>query len=140
MTAEEAQKAVAEADVVWLSGGDTPTQFKYFQEYGLDSIIKQHNGVIIGMSAGSINLAKTCICTLSCEHYRQEIYEGLGCVDISVEPHFVRDPVSEELLELSKEYVIYGLCDNGMIVCQNGACEYVGEVYRLSHGNIEQIC
>lgn len=36
MTAEEAQNAVAEVDVVWLFGGDTPTQFRYFEEYGLE--------------------------------------------------------------------------------------------------------
>lgn len=81
--------------MVWLAGGDTPTQFGYFQKYGLDTIIKKHKGVIIGMSAGSINLAETAICTLSCEHHRQEIYIGLGCVNISVEPHFVRSEVSD---------------------------------------------
>lgn len=91
--------------MVWLSGGDTPTQFGYFQKYGLDTIIKKHKGVIIGMSAGSINLAETAICTLSCEHHRQEIYKGLGCVNISVEPHFVRSEVSDELIELSKKYI-----------------------------------
>lgn len=91
--------------MVWLAGGDTPTQFGYFQKYGLDVIIKKHKGVIIGMSAGSINLAETAICTLSCEHHRQEIYKGLGCVNISVEPHFVRSEVSDELIELSKKYI-----------------------------------
>ena len=30
MSADEAQKAVKEADVVWLSGGNTPIQFQYF--------------------------------------------------------------------------------------------------------------
>jgi peptidase E len=39
MNKEEMQKAVAEADVVWLSGGDTAIQFSYFQKYGLDSIM-----------------------------------------------------------------------------------------------------
>lgn len=91
--------------MVWLAGGDTPTQLGYFQKYGLDTIIKKHKGVIIGMSAGSINLAETAICTLSCEHHRQEIYKGLGCVNISVEPHFVRSEVSDELIELSKKYI-----------------------------------
>ncbi len=134
MTAAEAQSAVAEADVVWLSGGDTPTQFAYFQKYGIDMVIKQHQGIIIGMSAGSINLTKTVICTLSCGHNKQEIYEGLGCVDISVEPHFVRDKVSDEVLELSKEYVIYGLCDDSVIVCTDGKIEFWGEVYKISNG------
>ena len=139
MTAEEAQNAVAEADVVWLSGGDTPTQFRYFGEYGLDKVIKQHKGVIIGMSAGSINLAETAICTLTCEHYKQEIYKGLGCVNISVEPHFTINEVSNELIELSKKYMIYGLCDDSIIVCSDGEVEFLGEIYILNNGNIEPI-
>ena len=139
MNAGVAQKAVAEADVIWLSGGDTPTQFGYFQKYGVDKVLREHGGVIIGMSAGSINMAKTAICTLSCGHYKQEIYNGLGCVDISVEPHFVREKVSEELLVLSEEYTIYGLCDDGLIVCSGETVEFYGEVYRLNKRIVERI-
>lgn len=139
MSADEAQKAVAEADVIWLSGGDTPTQFQYFQKYGLDTVISEHDGVIIGMSAGSINMAKTSILTLSCGHRKQEIYKGLSCVDISVEPHFVRSNVSNELIELSNTYTIYGLCDDSIIVSSNKEIEFYGEIYKLSYGNIEKI-
>lgn len=139
MTAQEAQTKVETADVVWLSGGDTPTQFDYLQKYGLDTVIKQHNGVTIGMSAGSINLASTAICTLSCGHDRQLIYEGLGCVDISVEPHFIRSEVSDELLALSQKYVIYGLCDNSIIVCEKENIEFYGEIYRIQNRSIERI-
>ncbi len=139
MRTDEAQKRLAEADVVWLSGGDTPTQFRYFKEYGLDTVIKQHDGIIIGMSAGSINMAKTSICTLSCGHFKQEIYEGLACVDISVEPHFIRDKVSDELIDLSKKYTIYGLCDDSFIVCSGETIEFYGAIYKLSLGNIERL-
>ena len=139
MTAEEAQKAVLEADVIWLSGGDTPTQFNYLKKYGLDNVIKQHKGVIIGMSAGTINMAETAICTLSCGHYKQEIYKGLGCVNVSVEPHFVIDKVSDELLELSKKYIIYGLCDESIIICTDEELEFVGEVYKISGGAVERL-
>lgn len=139
MTAQEAQRAVAQADVVWLSGGDTPTQFKYFRKYGLCSVIKRHKGVIIGMSAGSLNLAQTAICTLSCGHNRQEIYSALGCVDISVEPHFVRSRLSDELIELSKKHMIYGLCDDSVIICTDGKTEFFGEIYRLCGGKIERL-
>ena len=139
MSAAEAQKAVVEADVVWLSGGDTPTQFAYFVKYGLVESLQEHQGVIIGMSAGSINMARTSVCTLSCGHRKQEIYNGLGCVDISVEPHFVRDYVSDELIELSKDYIIYGLCDDAIIVCSGGTIEFYGEVYKLSQGIVERI-
>lgn len=139
MTMQEAQTVVETSDVVWLSGGDTPTQFDYLQRYGLDTVIKQHNGVIIGMSAGSINLESTAICTLSCGHDKQLIYEGLGCVDISIEPHFIRSDVSDELLELSQKYVIYGLCDDSIIVCEKENIEFYGEIYRIQNRSIVQI-
>ena len=139
MSTTEAQNTVAEADVVWLSGGDTPTQFGYFQKYGLVKVLQEHEGVIIGMSAGSINMARTSICTLSCGHRKQEIYSGLGCVDVSVEPHFVRENVSDELIELSNDYIIYGLCDDALIVCSGEMIEFYGEVYKLSQGIVERI-
>lgn len=139
MSISEVQKTVMEADVIWLSGGDTPTQFAYFRKYGLDKILKEYDGVIIGMSAGAINMAKTSICTLTCGHYKQEIYNGLGCVDISVEPHFIRDNVSDELIELSQEYTIYGACDESIIVCAGGSIEFYGEIYKIKQGIVERI-
>ena len=139
MDKAEAQKKLLEADVIWLSGGDTPKEFGYLIKYGLDAIIKQHNGVIIGMSAGSINMAKTSICTLSCGHQKLEIYNGLSCVDISVEPHFDIHNVSNELIGLSYKYLIYGLCDESFIVYSDNKIEFFGEIYKLSQGNIERL-
>lgn len=138
MAKEEAQNAVSKADVVWLSGGDTPVQYGYLQEYGLDTILKEHQGVIIGMSAGSINMAELSICTLSCGHVRQQIYQGIGCVDISVEPHFIPEKVSEELLELSQKYVIYGLCDDAIIVVKEKEIKLCGDVYKLWNGKLQK--
>lgn len=139
MTAKQAQSTVEAADVVWLSGGNTPVEFAYLQEYGLAEIIKNHSGVVIGMSAGSINLADTAICTRDCEHDYQQIYPGLGCVRISVEPHFVLSKFSDEILELSENYVIYGLCDESVIVCEDGNTEFYGEIYKIEKGNVERV-
>ena len=139
MNIDEAKKAISEADVVWLSGGNTPVQFEHLKKYGLVQALIEFNGVMIGMSAGSINMAKTSICTLSCGHYNQEIYDGLACVDVSVEPHFVRNEVSNEVLELSKKHIIYGLCDDSFIICSGKAIEFYGEIYKLNNGIIERL-
>lgn len=139
MDIADAKKAVSSADVVWLSGGDTPVQFAYLMKYGLDEIIRQHQGVIIGMSAGSINLAKTAICTLTCQHDKLEIYRALGCVNLSVEPHFDRENITDELVQLSKKYTIYGLCDNSIVICSDGKTEFYGDIYKISNGIIEKI-
>lgn len=139
MAKEDARRKVEEADVVWLSGGDTIVEHQYLLEYGLDEVIRQHTGIVIGMSAGAINLSKTSICTLSCGHCEQKIYQGLGCVDISVEPHFEVEKISEELLELSKKYDLYGLCDNSIIICHNGKTDFLGEVYKIKAGEVYRI-
>jgi len=137
MSPKEMQIAVTIADVVWLSGGNTPVEFGYLQKYGLADVIRQHTGVIIGMSAGSVNMAEIAICTISCGHSRQEIYSGLGCVPISVEPHFIREKVAAEVLELSEQYDIYGLCDDSVIIYTEENMEIYGETYLLSGGSVK---
>lgn len=139
MTREQSQLAIEEADVVWLSGGDTPTQFEYLKKYGLDSILRNHRGVIIGMSAGAINMAKTAICTVACKHHEQKIYNALGLVDISVEPHFDCIGATDELLELSNKYRIYGLCDEAAIICKNRNVELLGDVFIVDKQEVKQI-
>lgn len=139
MTIEEAQRVVKNGDVIWISGGDTPTQFEYLKEYGLDKVLTNHNGVIIGMSAGAINMAKIAICTTTCDHHEQKIYRGLGLVDISVEPHFDCIHVTDELLELSNDYYIYGLCDDAAIICKDGNVELLGDIFILDKHGVKQI-
>lgn len=139
MEKEDIKKRVKEADAIWLSGGDTPTEYKYLLKYDLIGIIKNHTGIVIGMSAGAINLAKMSLCTLACGHIKQEIYNGIGCVDFSVEPHFVKSKISNELLELSQKYLIYGLCDNSIIIVTDNNIEFVGEVYRIQFGAIQRV-
>lgn len=139
MTPAQAQKTAREADVVWLSGGDTPVQYAYFEKYGLTDVLRAHGGVIIGMSAGAINMAETAVCTLTCGHDKLYVYPALGVVPVSVEPHFDGGTVAQELLELSEARVLYGLCDEGAIVYENGNVTFFGDVFRLENGRAEQI-
>ena len=139
MEKEVAKDAVRSGDVIWLAGGDTPTEYQYLLKYELIDILREHSGVMIGMSAGSINLTKMAICTLASGHDKQEIYEGIGCVEFSVEPHFNRDKVATELLELSKQSIIYGLCDDSLILCEGETRIFVGEIYQTVDGIVKQI-
>ncbi len=139
MSNETAQETVRNADVLWLAGGDTPTQFAYLESYGLIPYIRNHKGVIIGMSAGSINMAKTAVCTLTCKHNKLEIYEALGLVEFSVEPHLDKDNITDELLALSEEYPLYGICDDGAILCTEDKTSYIGDVFLIDNRCITQV-
>jgi len=141
ITAAEAQEIVSCADVVWLAGGDTYAQFGSLVRYGLVNVIRCHEGVVIGMSAGTINLAKNAV--LYDPPYGQTtavFYSGLGAVDITADPHFEPKNVAEELLAASEKQPFYGLCDNSVILCRtNGDTEFYGEIYRVDHRCIERI-
>lgn len=139
MSKETAQNMVRNADVLWLAGGDTPTQFAYLKSYGLIQCIREHKGVIIGMSAGSINMTKTAVCTLTCEHDELKIYEALGLVEFSVEPHFDKDNITKELIVLSEKYPLYGICDDGAIICTEDNTLYIGDVFLINKGQVSRV-
>lgn len=84
-------------------------------------------------------MAKTAICTLTCGHNKQEIYEGLGLVDFSIEPHLDKENISTELLELSETYQIYGMCDNSAIICKENKTSYLGDVFLIDKQKVTQI-
>lgn len=136
---ETAKDMVRNADVLWLAGGDTPTQFAYLESYGLIQCIREHKGVIIGMSAGSINMTKTAVCTLTCEHNELKIYEALGLVEFSVEPHFDKDNITKELLVLSEKYPLYGICYDSAIICTEDNTFYIGDVFFINKGEVTPV-
>lgn len=136
---EEAQDIVKSADVLWLAGGDTPVQFAYLQSYGLIPYIGGLQSVIIGMSAGAINMGKKAVCTVTCGHDELEIYEALGLVEFSVEPHFDIDNMTEELIGVSSKYPLYGICDNGAIICTQNDTLYQGDVFLMNNGRVSKV-
>lgn len=139
MTKGEAQQVVASADVLWLAGGDTPTQYGYFETYDLIPVIKTRDGINIGMSAGAINMAKTAICTVTCEHDELKIYNALNLVDISVEPHLNSVNISDELILLSERYPIYGMCDDSVIICEDDEVTYLGDIFLIDKCTVKRI-
>lgn len=139
MSAGEAFSVIQTADIVWMAGGDTPTQFGYFQDFGLIPALRDRQGITIGMSAGAINMAKTAVCSVTCEHSEQLIYPALGLVDISVEPHINVGGITQELLDLSKSHPIYGMSDDSVIIFEDDKAIYMGEIVFIRAGVVTPI-
>ena len=57
--AEAAQSLIADSNLILLSGGHVPTQNAFFQEIGLREKLEDFDGVVVGISAGSMNCADT---------------------------------------------------------------------------------
>ena len=55
---EEARDIVENSDIVFIVGGDPKKEMDSINEYGLSNILRDRDGITIGVSAGSINMAK----------------------------------------------------------------------------------
>lgn len=134
---EEAVQYIDKADVVWIAGGDTLKQISYLKEYNLIPALQRREGITIGMSAGSINMAKRVVLAKDIDDNIPElsIYDGIGLVDINIEPHL--DSASEEhmkdIYEASRYSTIYGIYDNTFIKVVNDSMEIYGAYFKYEN-------
>lgn len=149
-TKDLAKDFVREADVIFLSGGDTYIENEFFKEIHLATLLEDYSGVIIGQSAGSINMAGHVYNSPEEGDHSEPIYfDGLGLSNINIEPHFELDSSSfdelqmyqrRHLLEESFKRPVYGLCDGAHIIEVDGRATIYGETYLIQDGNIIKLC
>lgn len=148
---EEVRDRVLKSDLVFLSGGDTFTQMQYFERIKLRDILSDYEGVIVGQSAGAINLAEDVYNSPECEEdlNRPCYFKGLGKTYINIEPHFILDTSnfdSDEMLhrtamlEESKRRDLYALPDVSHIFDDGVEQVVYGECYLLRDGEVNRIC
>lgn len=134
ITKEKALQYIEKADIIWIAGGDTLKQIAYLKEYNLIPVLQSREGITIGMSAGSINMAKRVVLAKDIDDNIPElsIYDGIGLVDINIEPHL--DSASEEhmkyVYEASQYTTIYGIYDNTFIKIINDTMDIYGEYFK----------
>lgn len=141
---------VEKASLIFLSGGDTYIQNKLFSKMNLKQHLKSFNGLIIGQSAGTINMAaKAYNSPEEMEQSEPILFNGLGLVDINVEPHFIYNEDDfneaelyqrEDIMYNSYERKIYGQCDGSHIVIDDNNIKVYGETYLIHNGSIKLIC
>lgn len=145
MTKEEMIKVSENADIIFLMGGDTLKQNEFLEKNELKSIIKNFKKVVIGISAGAINLSNTSLCSKDEEDGVEKTvtYQGIGRINYTIEPHFNIDNkilLQNELYPLSKELTIYGLPNNTGVRIPNNNFEILyGNFYKISDNKVEKI-
>jgi peptidase E len=137
ITKEKALQYIQEAAIIWISGGDTLKQIAYLKEFNLIPALQNREGITIGMSAGSINMAKRVVLAKDINDNIPElsIYDGIGLVDINIEPHL--DSASEkhmkEVYEASQYATIYGIYDNTFIKIVNDKIDIYGVYFKYEN-------
>lgn len=149
---EDAQMLIWKSDFIILAGGHVPTQNAFFQDIGLKELLKDYQGVVLGISAGTMNAADRVY--VQPEEPGESVpefprfAEGLGITKINVLPHYqmVKDNYLDgrRLFEDITYADSWGECfyvfvDGTYLLVENGRTTLYGEAYRLSDGKMEQI-
>ena len=150
--AQEAQLLIWQSDLIVLSGGHVPTQNLFFQQIRLGKLLKNYQGTILGISAGSMNCARRAYAQPeepgeSRPDFRR-FYPGLGLSEINILPHYQQ--VKDRLLDGKRlfEDVTYAdsmgesflaLVDGSFILEDRGETTLYGEAYALSDGRMIQV-
>ena len=92
LTADRARELVAWSDFIILMGGHVPTQNAFFNRINLKRLLQGYPGVIMGISAGTMNAAETVYAQPESDGETapsfRRFYPGLGLTHINVCPHY----------------------------------------------------
>ena len=127
LTNEEMIDNINKSSIIFMLGGDTLEQIKNINKYNLKESIT-NNKIVIGMSAGAINMAKKVVLAKDPDDNILElsIYEGLGLTDINIEPHcdFSNKEHWKELEKASEINEIVVMNDDAYIICDDDISYY----------------
>ena len=149
---KDAQLLIWQSDLIVLAGGHVPTQNLFFQKIGLGKLLKNYQGVILGISAGSMNCARRAYAQPeepgeSRPDFRR-FYPGLGLSEINILPHYQQ--VRDRLIDGKRlfEDVTYvdsignnflSLVDGSYVLERGGETTLYGEAYAITDGKFFQI-
>ena len=134
--------------VVILNGGHCMTEMNFFNEINLKNLLNDFEGIIIGVSAGSMNAAAT---VYAPEEYEEELedpnfkkyYQGLGLTDVNIFPHYqmyknqyLRDKrmMEDIVYKDSVGHKFLLIPDGSYLLIKDGKTEIHGEHYFLKDG------
>ena len=149
-----AAKLVQESNLLILSGGHVPTQNLFFDKICLRDLLKNYEGIVIGISAGSMNSADEVYSQPEDEGEAidpayQRFLTGLNLTKTNLLPHYQEN--KDDILDGLRIYediacpdsmgkTFYAIPDGSYLFVD--ACkkeELRGEAYMVRDGSIRQI-
>lgn len=137
---EKTEELVKESDLIILGGGHVPTQNKFFREIHLKKYLKEYEGVIVGVSAGSMNCAKTVYAMpeLTGEYLDkkyQRYLPGLELTQTMIIPHY--NEIHDDCLDgvhIFKDIAYLDSAKRTFIVLVDGSFIHIHEGKEMIHG------
>ena len=150
---EQAGTLIRSAGLLILAGGHVPTQNRFFHSVGLKELLKAWDGVIIGISAGSMNSATTVYAQPelpgeTADPAFRRFIPGLGLTETMLLPHmnFLRYDTLDGLRIFediafpdSEGRTVWAVPDGSYLFIADGKEELRGEAWRIRDGAMTRI-
>ena len=149
---EQIQEMIDDADFIMLAGGHVPTQNAYFKYLGLREKMKYFNGIVMGISAGSMNAAD--IVYVQPEEPGESVPEfkrfapGLALTPVNILPHYQKAKdywldgkrlYEDVTYEDSMGHEFFLLPDNSYFYQDEEGLLLCGKAWRLKNAILEQL-
>lgn len=149
-----ASALIEQADLVVLGGGHVPTQRRFFEEMVLRDILHTYEGVLLTISAGSMNCADEVYSIPELpgevrDPKYERFFHGMGLTSIQILPHyyewkdFVLDGMkvyNEVAAKDSMGKRFYVFPDGTYLYSMFGYEEIRGEAFLMENGIFRKIC
>ena len=148
-----AAKLIQESNLLILAGGHVPTQNRFFDKIGLRHLLKNYGGVVIGISAGSMNSADEVYAQPEEEGETidptyQRFLTGLNLTKTNLLPHYQEN--KDDILDGLRIYkdiacpdsmgkTFYAIPDGSYLFIDDRKEELRGEAYIVREGFIRQV-
>ena len=148
-----AAELVRGSNLLIFSGGHVPTQNRFFHRIGLRGLLEGYGGIVIGISAGSMNSAEEVYAQPEEEGEAtdpayQRFLPGLGLTKTNLLPHYQEN--RDDILDGMRIYqdiacpdsmgrTFYAIPDGTYLLIDSGREELCGEAYMVKDGTMSQI-
>lgn len=154
-TAAQVAQLVAESNFIILGGGHVPSQNAFLHELHLKRLLKRFKGVVLGISAGSMNAAHVVYAQPeepgeAADKDFKRFLPGLGITDVSILPHYYMcKNLKVDGLKVYEEIAMpdsvtsgsrfYVFPDGTYLVGDNGNETIYGEFYLIENGVMRKV-
>lgn len=118
---------VAAANLLYLTGGQASILIERAKTMGLDELLRDFGGVVVGRSAGALALCKRCVTTCR-SNGKVRVVDGLGLAGITMKAHY-SSAKDEALKQFSLQEPIFAVPACSALVWDESKLSALGEVY-----------
>jgi len=130
---EIAKNKILNSDILFFLGGLPDKMMIRLEEFDLVNNIEEHNGIIMGYSAGAMIQIENYHITPDKDYSSFGYYKGMKMIDkFDIEVHFEHTDLQLSSIERVKKETgkpVYAIEDTGAIIVENNRVKLVGNVH-----------